>query len=68
MTVSGVLAAFTGNRRWLLVGLGLYALSWVMLGLGICLAGQATAERIRRHWRSRLRVHPKPPAATARTE
>ena len=50
------LAAFTKDRYWLLVAVGAYVFSWVLLGLGVLIAGKTGLERARRILRRRRRL------------
>ena len=42
------IATFTAESRWLLIGTAGYALSWLMLGLGVLMAGPALTIRLKR--------------------
>jgi len=50
------LAGLTRRRDWLLVGLWVYGLSWLVLGLGFWLAGPAGGQIARRFWHRRRKL------------
>lgn len=49
-------AVASGERRWLLVALGVYLASWLIMGLGVLIAGRAGVERAREIMRRRRRL------------
>ncbi len=50
LAVTGAIAASTEKPFWLLVGLGCYILSWIMLGAGIFLAGTEGIKTTKNIW------------------
>jgi hypothetical protein len=50
LLATGALAARTEKSFWLLVGLGCYIVSWIMLGLGILLAGTEGVKTAKNLW------------------
>ena len=49
-------AVASGDSRWLLVALGIYLASWLIMGLGVLIAGRAGRERAREILRRRRRL------------
>ena len=50
LLATGALAARTEKPFWLLVGLGFYIVSWIMLGLGVLLAGAEGIKKAKSIW------------------
>ncbi len=54
LAVAGVMYLKTGAVFWVKLGSLLYAFSWVMLAVGVGLAGSESLRRIDRWWRQLL--------------
>ena len=53
--LAGLLATSLHSPRWLVVGATVYGLSWVMVGLGMWLAGWEGMRQAQSLWRGWLR-------------
>jgi hypothetical protein len=56
LALGGIMAVWTNRHGWLVGGIALYALSWVLMGLGFVLAGHSGWVRARAFWRRRTRL------------
>ena len=50
------MAVRSGDHRWAVAGVAVYALSWGMVGLGLLMAGRQVQGNLKRRWRSAWRA------------
>lgn len=56
VVAGGMLFAVTRNRMWLLLAAALYLCSWLLLGLGLVLAGRSGYVYAKEFWHKRRKI------------